>query len=137
MHVTSLQHPDFIAHNRHIVFYIYAQFDGLENYLNQPFKIALESQELQYLTMNTNYSLSGKAIVTTVAQSSSYLVLGLDDGHLHVFSTQGEVLYKLRAEVSPSSLAVRQHQLIVGCRDGSIESWDLFTGYVLLAGLPS
>jgi WD40 repeat protein len=87
--------------------------------------------------MNTNYSLSGKAIVTTVAQSSSYLVLGLDDGRLHVFSTQGEVLYKLRAEFSPSSLTVRQHQLIVGCRDGSIESWDLFTGYVPLAGVPS
>ncbi|KAF1823972.1 WD40 repeat-like protein [Dissoconium aciculare CBS 342.82] len=80
--------------------------------------------------MNTNYSLSGKAIVTTVAQSSSYLVLGLDDGRLHVFSTQGEVLYKLRAEFSPSSLTVRQHQLIVGCRDGSIESWDLFTGAI-------
>jgi hypothetical protein len=46
MHVTSPQHPDFIAHNRHKVFYVYAQFDGLEKIYKPTIQASIRKPEI-------------------------------------------------------------------------------------------
>lgn len=72
--------------------------------------------------------ISDNAVAITMHSTSNYLVVSLDNNTLHIFNSDGGLLFILRSPKSNVwSLALTEDTLLCGEVSGEIQKWDLMT----------
>lgn len=74
--------------------------------------------------------LPNSGVVSAFIHTQHFIVVGLDDGQIHILSSNGDSLhvFKLTGSGPARALSVSGSCLVVGCIGGTIELWDLSSG---------
>ena len=88
------------------------------------------------MKIHSAYAIPGKGVVSSFRSTTTYIVIGLNDGKIHVFDTNGGYVRTLLEPTGAVwALAAFENTLLNGGKDGSVRVWDIVSGFVVTAGL--
>ncbi|MCJ1387929.1 hypothetical protein MMC18_000772 [Xylographa bjoerkii] len=75
------------------------------------------------------YAIPGEGVVSSFRSTTTHILIGLSDGKIHVFDTNGGHVHSLLEPTgSVWALAAFQNTLLNGGKDGSVRVWDMISG---------
>ena len=88
------------------------------------------------MKLHLAYAILGEGVVSSFCSTIKYILIGLNDGKIHVFDTnENHVHTLLEPTGSVWALAAFETALLSGGKDGSVRVWDLISGFVFEARL--
>ena len=76
----------------------------------------------------TEHSLSTSAVVTTLTVAPEYIVVGMDDGKLHIFRADGRYIKALEGHVGGVwATDIHEGILVSGATDSQLRVWNIDT----------
>jgi F-box and WD-40 domain protein CDC4 len=88
------------------------------------------------MKLHSTYAIPGEGVVSSFHSTTTYILIGLDDGKIHIFDSNGGYV---RTLVEPTGsvwgLAAFENKLLSGGTDGSVRVWDIISGFVFKAKL--
>ena len=80
------------------------------------------------------YAIPGEGVVSSFHSTTTYILIGLDDGKIHIFDINGGYIRTfLESTGSVWALAANKNTLLSGGKDGSVHVWDIISGFVIRA----
>jgi len=81
------------------------------------------------MKLHSTYAIPGEGVVSSFHSTTTYILIGLDDGKIHIFDSNGGYV---RTLVEPTGsvwgLAAFENKLLSGGTDGSVRVWDVISG---------
>ena len=82
------------------------------------------------------YALPGEGVVSSFHNTPTHILIGLNDGKIHVLDINGGLVHTLLEPIgSVWALAASERTLLNGGKDASLRVWDLISGLVTEAKL--
>ena len=86
--------------------------------------------------LHSAYAITGDGVVSSFHSTTTYILIGLDDGKIHIFDINGVYIRTFRESTgSVWALAAFENTLLNGGMDGSVRVWDIISGFVFKARL--
>ncbi|MCJ1286067.1 hypothetical protein MMC26_005409 [Xylographa opegraphella] len=81
------------------------------------------------MRIHSSHAISGEGVVSSFHTTTSHILVGFNDGTIHVFDTDGAPVHALLEPAgSVCALAASGNTLLSGGMSGSLRLWDLVSG---------
>ena len=91
---------------------------------------------LAAMKIHSAYAIPGEGVVSSFRSTTTHILIGLNDGKIHVFGTNGDHVHTfLEPTGSVWALEAFENTLLNGAKDGSVRVWDITSGFVFKARL--